>query len=45
MTVQIRRSDYPDYASYMDAIAEPIGGATTGDWKDSVHQPPLGLGH
>jgi hypothetical protein len=27
MTTQIRRSDYPDYASYMDAIAEPIGGA------------------
>ena len=27
MTVQIRRSDYPDYASYMDAVCEPIGGA------------------
>jgi hypothetical protein len=27
MTTQIRRVDYPDYASYIDAIAEPIGGA------------------
>jgi hypothetical protein len=23
---QIRRSDFPDYASYIDAICEPIGG-------------------
>jgi hypothetical protein len=25
---RIRRADYPDYASYMDVICEPIGGAT-----------------
>jgi hypothetical protein len=25
---RIRRSDFSDYASYMDSIAEPIGGAT-----------------
>ncbi len=27
MIRQIKRSDFPDYASYLDAIAEPIGGA------------------
>ena len=27
MTAQSRRSDYPDYLSYLDAICEPIGGA------------------
>jgi hypothetical protein len=27
MTTQIRRADYPDYMSYLDAIYEPIGGA------------------
>lgn len=27
MTVQVRRSDYPDYMSYLDAVCEPIGGA------------------
>jgi hypothetical protein len=27
MTTQIRRSDYPDYMSYLDAICAPIGGA------------------
>ncbi|HZK73735.1 MAG TPA: hypothetical protein VFD88_07020 [Clostridia bacterium] len=27
MTTQIRRADYPDYWSYLDAICEPIGGA------------------
>ena len=26
MSTQIRRSDYPDYMSYLDAICEPIGG-------------------
>jgi len=28
MTAGIRRASYPDYASYMDAIWELIGGAT-----------------
>jgi hypothetical protein len=27
MTTQIRRADFADYESYIDAIAEPIGGA------------------
>ena len=27
MTVQVKRSDYPDYMTYLDAICEPIGGA------------------
>jgi hypothetical protein len=27
MSAQIKRSDFSDYQSYMDAIAEPIGGA------------------
>jgi hypothetical protein len=27
MTVQIKRRDYPDYWSYLDAICEPIGGS------------------
>ncbi len=27
VTIQIRRSDYPDYMSYLDATCEPIGGA------------------
>jgi hypothetical protein len=26
MAVQIKRSDYPDYMSYLDAVAAPIGG-------------------
>ncbi len=26
MTIQIHRADYPDYWSYLDAVAEPVGG-------------------
>lgn len=38
MTTQIRRADYPDYQSYIDAIAEPVGGATNPAVWDEVEQ-------
>jgi hypothetical protein len=36
MTVQVKRSDYPDYMTYLDVICAPIGGVNSHVVWDAV---------
>lgn len=38
MTVQIHRSDYPDYMTYLDAIFAPVGGGDSHVVWDEVEE-------
>jgi hypothetical protein len=38
VTTQIRRADYPDYMSYLDAIAAPVGGVDSHVVWDEVEE-------